>query len=300
MTAHFISLLLSAIVAFCEKQMALYSRKDQKSVFQLRIFEFLTKSLILIKMAVYFGAVQAVQYKVIDYVIWETKSTKEMGVEANFVIWLLYEVILFYSNIFGQTLFLFITRITGSKFRTLKEKLVPGFPKDKRYQEDFLFFIKDDIHWFTIVVQQLVLQAYAVYELEKINPNKADLLIIHESFVLVLFKRIMEVYYIRKFQFSDVQFSRKHIIGQAVIGLVITIILGCLAAKFLSENRFFWTSYLVYECVLYFSVQTEIFMKYWRIDTFISIHSFENNIDQDKFKQDDSKSSEVKQPLLQN
>lgn len=52
--------------------------------------------------------------------------------------------------------------------------------------------------------------------------------------------------------------------------------------------------------MLYFSVQTEIFMKYWRLDSFISIHSFENNIDQDKFKQVDSKSFEVKQPLLQN
>ena len=41
-------------------------------------------------------------------------------------------------------------------------------------------------------------------------------------------------------------------------------------------------------------------MKYWRIDTFISIHSFENNIDQDKYKKIDSNSFEFKQPLIQN
>ena len=66
------------------------------------------------------------------------------------MIWLYYEVILFYSNIIGQTLFLFIGRIAF--FRTLKEKMVPGFPKNRRYKEDFLYFVRDDIHWFIMVV----------------------------------------------------------------------------------------------------------------------------------------------------
>ena len=44
----------------------------------------------------------------------------------------------------------------------MKEKMVPGFPKSKRYKEDFMFFVKDDIHWFTITVQQLILMSFAL------------------------------------------------------------------------------------------------------------------------------------------
>jgi hypothetical protein len=56
---------------------------------------------------------------------------------------------LFYYNIAALIIFLIFTRF--KRFRTLREKA--GFGSNLRYKIDFLDFVKDDIHWFTIIFQ---------------------------------------------------------------------------------------------------------------------------------------------------
>jgi hypothetical protein len=76
------------------------------------------------------------------------------------VVWLLYEVLIFYFNIFALFIFLVFSRCKS--FRTEREKA--GFGANMRYQVDFLYFASPDIHWFTIIFQQLFLCLYALYK----------------------------------------------------------------------------------------------------------------------------------------
>ena len=158
MVVHFLSIVTSQIIYFLDKKLSQKSPDQSESFFQLKIFEFITKSLNLVKMVAYFVAIQYIQHVVIGYFVLDKGAV--IKYENNFMVWLYYEVILFYANILAQCLFLFISRIF--KFRTFKEKIVPGFPKSKRYLEDFMYFVKDDIHWFTLTIQQIILMAYAL------------------------------------------------------------------------------------------------------------------------------------------
>jgi hypothetical protein len=74
------------------------------------------------------------------------------------MIWELYEVILFYGNILSLVLFLTISRIF--RFYTLREKA--GFGAKMRYEMDFLEFAREDIHWFTTVVQTVLLFCFVI------------------------------------------------------------------------------------------------------------------------------------------
>ena len=79
------------------------------------------------------------------------------------IIWELYEVTLFYANILSLVLFLTISRVF--RFYTLREKA--GYGAKMRYEMDFLEFAKEDIHWFTTVVQTMFLFVFVLINREK-------------------------------------------------------------------------------------------------------------------------------------
>ena len=108
-------------------------------------------------MIAYFVVIQYCQFEVIDFYIHNGGSYVPYA--YNYMVWLLYEVVLFYINIISQIIFLFLSRLFP--FRTVKEKFVEGFSKKMRYRVDFLDFVKDDIHWFQITVHQIFLAWYA-------------------------------------------------------------------------------------------------------------------------------------------
>jgi len=60
-------------------------------------------------MVAYFVAIQYIQHVVIGYFVRDKGAV--IKYENNFMVWLYYEVILFYANILAQCLFLFISRI---------------------------------------------------------------------------------------------------------------------------------------------------------------------------------------------
>jgi len=70
--------------------------------------------------------------------------------------WILYQVMIFYFNLGAQFIFLVASRIVS--FRTLAER--HDFGGNKRYQIDWLDFVKDDIHWFNILIIEIGLCIY--------------------------------------------------------------------------------------------------------------------------------------------
>lgn len=88
----------------------------------------------------------------------EFENHKNATFHEKMMIWQLYEVILFYGNILSLVLFLTISRIF--RFYTLREKA--GFGAKMRYEMDFLEFAREDIHWFTTVVQTVILFCFVI------------------------------------------------------------------------------------------------------------------------------------------
>ena len=115
-------------------------------------------------MVSYFLVIQYVQFVVINFYM--QNQGQPVAHEDKNIVWLLYEIVLFYANIFSQMLFIFISRVYS--FKTLKEKLITNFSKKMRYRVDFLDFVKDDIHWFTILASQSLLCQFAFHKRQNI------------------------------------------------------------------------------------------------------------------------------------
>ncbi len=75
----------------------------------------------------------------------KVKSQKEVVI--------LFDILLFYFTIIGLAIFLLFTRMFS--IRTIKER--SGFACNERHKIDFLYFVKDDIHWFLVLVSQTFL-----------------------------------------------------------------------------------------------------------------------------------------------
>ena len=73
--------------------------------------------------------------------------------ENQIEVLLLIEILLFYFNIIGQMIFLFMSRCF--KFYTIRERL--GLGGNMRYRKDFLEFVKDDVHYLLIWIMEFLI-----------------------------------------------------------------------------------------------------------------------------------------------
>jgi len=71
------------------------------------------------------------------------------------MVWLTYEVIVFYLNLFGVIFFLFIS--TQVQFKSIRDRL--NLAGDMRSKLDFLRYCYDDIHWWQLWFVQVGLFA---------------------------------------------------------------------------------------------------------------------------------------------
>lgn len=111
------------------------------------------------KLMIYITAIVYVQTQVI--VQFDEQYRLNQKPDHQFI-WMLYEVLLFYFNIVALIIFLIFSRF--SHFFTLRERA--GYDHEKLLEDskDFLAFVQDDIHWFTLIFQQLFLCAFALWE----------------------------------------------------------------------------------------------------------------------------------------
>ena len=84
--------------------------------------------------------------------------SEEYAIGDHRTVWLLYEVLIFYFNIFSTMLFLFVSRFHNG-FTSMRDKV--GLGANLRYRVDYLSYCKEDLHWFTIFMNQLFLGVYA-------------------------------------------------------------------------------------------------------------------------------------------
>ena len=62
------------------------------------------------------------------------------------MVWLTYEVFVFYLNLFGVVFFLMVS--TYDQFKTIRDRL--GLAGDMRDRLDFLKYCYDDLHWWQL------------------------------------------------------------------------------------------------------------------------------------------------------
>ena len=77
----------------------------------------------------------------------------EQSQHKHEIVWIFYQIVIFYLNIASQIIFLFSSRFVS--FRTIREKA--GLGGQKRNKVDFLDFVKNDIHYFIILVSEVFL-----------------------------------------------------------------------------------------------------------------------------------------------
>ena len=78
--------------------------------------------------------------------------------ESQVMAWLSYEVIAFYLNIIAMGVFILFS--SCKKFYTLRDRM--GLSGDRRKSQDFLNYIKEDIHWFCMWFTMLMLTVLAL------------------------------------------------------------------------------------------------------------------------------------------
>lgn len=101
---------------------------------------------------------------------------------------ILYSVLVFYFNIFSQIIFLVFSRFIS--FKTLRERA--GYGARLRYKMDWLYFVKDDVHWFLIISSMMLLFIYVII-FKRSDSDQKDMRLI--AFVVSRFVSNMVVFY---------------------------------------------------------------------------------------------------------
>ena len=163
---------------------------------------------------------------------------------------------IFYFNLGSQIIFMLVSRMC--RFRTLAER--HKFGGNKRYQVDWLFHVKDDVHWFNILIIEIALCIYGC----SVRAHK-DVYDISLTFTLVLIQLAIctfIVFYVF-FTKNDLNFKRILIpLMLVMIGLLIAII-----TAFIHEDMIrslYWATYVVQLIVLQICIYCQLLIDFCR------------------------------------
>ena len=160
---------IQAIYLYCESNEDECSdESDESSICgKARFWSYIRKVLMLIKTLLFFSVIVYVQQVVLtmydpNYIDpgSENPDSEKFAKKDQRVVWLLYEVLIFYFNIASLMIFLVFSRFLS--FRTLREN--NGFGLNMRRTMDFLSYCKDDLHWFQILTSQILLGFFAFFK----------------------------------------------------------------------------------------------------------------------------------------
>ena len=124
-------------------------------------FSFVNQIILLSKMMINFISITYAQNNILKTYdsasdVYDNYQRKQ---HMDVSVWVLYQVNIFYINIFSQVVFMIVSRVI--RFRTTREVL--GLGGKKRYEIDWLDFVKEDMHWFSIPCIQLILMLFALH-----------------------------------------------------------------------------------------------------------------------------------------
>lgn len=155
------------------------------------------------------------------------------------MVWLTYEVVAFYLNLFGVIFFLFIS--TQVQFKSIRDRL--NLAGDMRSKLDFLRYCYDDLHWWQLWFVQVGLFAAGL----SFRTNTTDSLGLSASQVAVILccgaALCKTLYFSQKFEFDTLT---KTLLG----GLLIITLMLVPRYFYLRENKFLWWSPVVLEIIV--------------------------------------------------
>lgn len=155
--------------------------------------------------------------------------------------------------------FLIVTRVRS--FWTIRERA--GLGANMRYKMDFLDFCKDDIHWFTIMIIQILLCILAAEYTKKVASNWYDYLL---CTVLAL-KHASNFVVVALIFFSNYHMSKLFKVSAALFNFFLLLVVVAEHVEDYETNKysFYWSIYvleeIVFTLVLYFTIMLNI--KLW-------------------------------------
>lgn len=235
MVNNVVCILLHWVIRSIEDRM--HKQKDGilqgKRVFN---YSYINQMLLATKFLVNFFSISFAQYSVINRYDPQSPYYNPKGSHSYFVVWLVYQLLMFYFNVFSQMMFLSFSRIVS--FYTIRERA--GFGGDKRYVIDFLDFCKDDFHWFSIYVIQTCLAVYAYFF--RINASTID---IGFSLTVFIIQNLMELFLLL-YVFFQKRELHKIVIYFCIFTSVVCSLIILVAFLWLAEKKsLFWSVYLI-------------------------------------------------------
>lgn len=155
------------------------------------------------------------------------------------MVWLTYEVLVFYLNLFSVVFFLLIS--TQATFKTFRDRL--GLSGDMRRKLDFLKYAQEDLHWWQIWFTQLGI--FAAGLTFRVNDVDSLGLSATQAFVVLMFGLglNMSFYFKDKFEFSTL--TKVFIGGAQLVNLMLIP-----RYLYLREKGFIWWAPVVLEIIV--------------------------------------------------
>lgn len=162
--------------------------------------------------------------------------------ESQVMAWLSYEVIAFYLNIVAIAVFILFS--SCKKFYTLRDRM--QLAGERRKKEDFLNYIKEDIHWFCMWFTMLMLTILALVMRTRSHE------LIQKSVGVLFTRHFLELILMGSFYYSK-DFSLGTFF-KAVIGciLLINIFLILVFLELETEFSVWWAPVVLLDVTLHF------------------------------------------------
>lgn len=163
--------------------------------------------------------------------------------ESQVMAWLSYEVLAFYLNIVAIAVFILFS--SCKKFYTLRDRI--QLAGDRRKKEDFLNYIKEDIHWFCMWFTMLMLTILALVMRTRSHE------VIQKSVGVLFTRHFLELILMGSFYYSK-DFSLGTFFIKAVIGciLLINIFLILVFLELETEFSVWWAPVILLDVTLHF------------------------------------------------
>ena len=153
-------------------------------------------------------------------------------------VWIVYQILIIYLNIFSQSLFLFL--VWFFDFRTVKG--IIGLEGNKRKEADFLDYVKEDIHWFSSLIIQVFMCIVAlIYRFEDDVKDKG----IKTTFTIVCLQLTIDALLIWYVFFTKYNLNMKKIVATLIISVFLNAALAIVLYTRALNDNVYWGPFVM-------------------------------------------------------
>ena len=221
-------------------------------------YSYINQMIMMVKVVINFACVNYTQYAILGHYDPSSPNFNPKGSHTDLVIWLIYQLLMFYINIASQMLFLTVSRFT--RFYTLRERA--GFGGNKRYEMDFLDFVKEDFHWFSTIIIQIFLAFFAYFSRIHINMD------ITLSLICVVIMICIDLILCWYIFFSLKEIKKWVMISLLVLSAITNVCLSFTCIHLTVEFSNFWLSFVLQFIMCHFVAYFIIFINYKSFESY--------------------------------